>query len=64
VEYHPEGDFRTLILHKILQILYVKDLVKRLRRDLYLREACSYRDRPPYEAHFTQIKGCIGAEGF
>jgi len=33
------------MLRQLLQIPYVKDLVKRLRRDHCLREVCGYRDR-------------------
>ena len=64
VEYDPEWDLRALMLRQLLQIPYVKDLVKRLRRESYLRRACGYGDRVPTEAHFTQMKGRIGAEGF
>ena len=39
-------------------------LVKRLRRNPYLRRVCGYGDRAPCEAHFTQMKKRIGAEGF
>jgi len=46
------------------QIPYVKDLVKRLRRNPYLRRVCGYLDRSPYDAHFTQMKKRIGVEGF
>jgi len=52
------------MLRQLLQIPYIKDLVKRLRRDSYLREACGYRDKTPTEAHFTQMKKRVGAEGF
>ena len=52
------------MLRQLLQIPYIKDLVKRLRRDSYLREACGYRDKTPTEAHFTQMKKRVGVEGF
>jgi hypothetical protein len=52
------------MLRQLLQIPYVKDLVKRLKRDPYLRQACGYRDKAPTEAHFSQMKKRIGAEGF
>ena len=52
------------MLRQIEQIPYVKDLVKRLRRNPYLRTACGYRDKAPCKAHFTQMKSRIGAEGF
>jgi len=52
------------MLRQLLQIPYIKDLVKRLRRDSYLREACGYHDKTPTEAHFTQMKKRVGAEGF
>jgi hypothetical protein len=56
VQYNPECDLRALMLRHLLQIPYIKDLVKRLRRDSYLREACDYRDKTPTEAHFTQMR--------
>jgi len=64
VEYDPEWDLRALMLRQLEQIPYVKDLVKRLRRNQYLRRACGYGDRAPTEAHFSQMKKRIGAEGF
>jgi hypothetical protein len=64
VEYNPEWDLRALLLRQLEQIPYVKDLVKRLRRNPYLRKVCGYGDRAPCEAHFTQMKKRIGAEGF
>jgi len=64
VEYNPEWDLRALMLRQIEQIPYVKDLVKRLRRNPYLRNICGYGDRAPCEAHFSQMKSRIGAEGF
>jgi len=64
VEYHPEWDPRALMLRQLEQIPYVKDLVKRLRRNAYLRRACGYGDRAPCEAHFSQMKKRIGADGF
>jgi hypothetical protein len=42
----------------------MKDLVKRLKRNPILRHACGYRDKTPTEAHFSQMKKRIGAEGF
>jgi len=42
----------------------VKDLVKRLRRNPYLRRVCGYGDRAPCEAHFSQMKRRIGVDGF
>jgi len=56
VEYQPECDLRALMLRQLLQIPYVKDLVKRLKRDPCLREACGYGDEAPTEAHFSQMK--------
>ena len=56
VEYQPEWDLRALMLRQLEQILYIKDLVKRLRRNPYLRHACGYRDKAPCEAHFSQMK--------
>ena len=64
VEYNPEWDLRALMLRQLLQIPYVKDLVKRLRREKSLREACGYHNKTPTEAHFTQVKKRVGAEGF
>jgi len=64
VEYNPEWDLRALMLRQLEQIPYVKDLVKRLRRNPYLRRVCGYRDRAPCDAHFSQMKKRIGAEGF
>ncbi|MFB0522177.1 MAG: transposase [Candidatus Bathyarchaeia archaeon] len=64
VEYDPEWDLKALMLRQIEQIPYVKDLVKRLRRDPYLRKVCGYGERAPCEAHFSQTKSRIGAEGF
>jgi hypothetical protein len=64
VQYNPEWDLRALMIRQLLQIPYIKDLVKRLRRNTYLREACGYTDQTPTEAHFTQMKKRIGVEGF
>jgi len=64
VEYHPEWDLKALMLRQLEQIPYVKDLAKRLRRNTYLRRACGYRDKAPCEAHFSQMKKRIGADGF
>jgi hypothetical protein len=52
------------MLRQIEQIPYIKDLVKRLRRDPSLRQACGYHDKAPCEAHFSQMKKRVGAEGF
>jgi hypothetical protein len=49
------------MLRQLEQIPYVKDLVKRLGRDPYLRKICGYGDRVPTEAHFSQMKRRIGA---
>ena len=64
VEYNPEWDLKALMLRQLLQIPYIKDLVKRLKRNPYLRNACGYREKAPTEAHFSQMKKRIGAEGF
>ena len=64
VEYNPECDLRALMLRQLEQIPYIRDLVKRLRRDPYLRQACGYGGQAPCEAHFSQMKKRIGAEGF
>jgi len=52
------------MLRQLLQIPYVKELVKRLRLDPSLGRACGYGDRAPTEAHFSQMKKRIGTEGF
>jgi hypothetical protein len=64
VEYDPECDLRALMLRQLEQIPYVKDLVKRLRRDKGMRIACGYGDKVPTEAHFSQMKKRVGVEGF
>ena len=64
VEYDPEWDLKALMLRQLLQIPYVKDLVKRLGREPYLRRICGYGGRVPTEAHFIQVKMRIGADGF
>jgi hypothetical protein len=64
VEYQPEWDLKALMLRQLLQIPYMKDLVKRLKRNPYLRHACGYRDKAPTEAHFSHTKKRIGVEGF
>jgi len=64
VVYDPEWDLRALLLRLLLQLRYVKDLVRLLRRSAYFREVCGYRDRVPTEAHFSQMKRRIGRDGF
>jgi len=64
VEYDPECDLRALMLRQLEQIPYVKDLVKRLNRNLEMRLACGYDSKVPTEAHFSQMKKRIGVEGF
>jgi len=64
VRYDPECDLRALMLRQLEQIPYVKDLVKRLRRYREMRFACGYGEKVPTEAHFSQMKKRIGAEGF
>lgn len=49
------------MLHKLMQIPYVKDLVKHHRRKPHRREACGYGHRTPCEAQFSQMKRRIGA---
>ena len=56
VEYAPECDLRALTLRQLEQIPYVKELVKRLKRDPYLHSACGYNNKAPTEAHFSQMK--------
>lgn len=64
VEYDPDWNLKAPMLRQLLQTLYMKDLVKRLKRNPYLRNLCGYRDRAPYEAHFTHMKRRIGGKGF
>ena len=64
VEYQPEWDLKALMLRQLLQIPYMKDLVKRLKRNPIHRHACGYQDKAPTEAHFSQMKKRIGVEGF
>lgn len=64
VTYDPECDLRALMLRQLEQIPYVKDLVKRLNRNRDMRLACGYGRKVPTEAHFSQMKKRIGAEGF
>ena len=42
------------MLRQLLQIPYVKNLLKRLRRNPYLRGVCGYGDRASTEAHFRR----------
>jgi len=53
VEYNPKWDLRALMLRQLKQIPCIKNLVKRLRRDPYLRQACGYHDKAPCEASVT-----------
>ena len=64
VKYDPESDLRALMLRQLEQIPYVKDLVKRLRRNPYLRSICGYGEEVPTEAHFSQMKKRLGKTGF
>jgi hypothetical protein len=64
VIYDPMWDPRALMLRQLLQIPYVRDLVKRLRREPYLGRVCGYGDSAPCEAHFTQMRRRIGVDGF
>ena len=64
LEYDPECDLRALMLRQLEQIPYVKDLVKRLRRNKDMRSAAGYDSKVPTEAHFSQMKTRIGVEGF
>ena len=45
VEYDPEWDLKALLLRQLEQIRYVKDFVKRLNRNRYLRRVCGYEGR-------------------
>jgi hypothetical protein len=40
VKHNPEADLRALLLRQLEHIPYVKDLVERLRQNLYLRRVC------------------------
>jgi len=42
VEYDPEWGLKALMARQLLQIPYVKDLVKRLKRNPYLRPAYGF----------------------
>lgn len=53
VKYDPECYLRALLLRQLEQIPYMKDLVKRLNRNHFLRRACSYGCAVPTEAHFS-----------
>lgn len=64
VEFDPEWDLRALMLRQLEQIRYVKDLVKRLNRNRYLRRACGYKGKAPTEAHFSQMRKRVGNAGF
>ena len=64
VQYNPAWDLRALMIRQLEQIPCIKDLVKRLRREKPLREACGYQDKTPTEAHFTQMRKRVGVEGF
>ena len=64
VEFNPESDLRALMLRQLEQIPYMKDLVKRLKRNPNMRMACGYNRRVPTEAHFSQMKQRLGVEGF
>jgi len=64
VVYDPVWDLRALWLRMFLQLRYVKDLVRLLRRSAYFREVCGYKDKVPTEAHLSQMKKRIGKAGF
>jgi len=49
VQYNPEWDLKALILRQLEQIPDLRDLVKRLRRERSLREACGLHDTVPSE---------------
>jgi len=60
VEYDPDWDFRALMLRQLLQIPYIKDLAKRLKRDPHLKRTCVYGERAPTEAHFIYgVTACV-----
>jgi len=64
VVYDPERDLRALMLRQLLQIPYVKDLVRLLMRSRYFRAVCGYKGKVPTEAHFSQMKRRIKKDGF
>jgi len=64
VKYNPESDLKALMLRQLEQIPYIKELVKRLRRNPYLHRICVYGRDVPTEAHFSRMKRRIGEEGF
>jgi len=64
IEYDPQCDFRALMLRQLEQIPYIKDLVKRLKRNRYLQSICGYQGKVPTEAHFSQMKKRLGQEIF
>jgi len=64
VKYNPEWDLRALMIRQLEHIPYIKDLVKRLRREPYLRSVCGYGDGVPTEAHFSQVKRRLKKGGF
>jgi hypothetical protein len=47
IEYNPEWDLKALMLRQMEKVPYIKDLVKRLRRNPHLRKACGYGDKAP-----------------
>jgi hypothetical protein len=52
------------MLRQLLQIPYMKDLVKHLRSEPHLRRVCGYEDKARCEAHFTHVRRRIGEDGF
>lgn len=50
MEYDRKWDLKALMLSQLLQVPYVKDLVKHLKRDLCLREVCGYGEKAPTDA--------------
>jgi hypothetical protein len=64
VVYDPEWDLRALMLRQLLQLRYVKDLVRLLTRSTYFRDVCGYKDKVPTEAHFSQMKKRVKKDGF
>ena len=47
VVYNPKWDLMALMLRQIEQIPYIKDLVKRLRSNPYLRKPADTVTKPP-----------------
>jgi hypothetical protein len=56
VEYQPEWDLKALILRQLHQIPYMKDFVKRLKRNPILRHTCGHLEKFSTEVHFRRYE--------